>query len=335
MQRLPYPSFRTAASRAHPGPHRLRRLASVALVAAFAAAAAVPAAASPDGKTTTAEISSGAGALYYLYRLTSDNRKADATGRDADQLFDSKFASVRSIVPTKAAEELARSRGIALPAKTTVTVSISMRQARLNVLNDLMAANTNDPSLRKAYETFRACWNAFVFAAKADATNTKGETCEKGAAIPAGIDETDLQAALDAAPTTYQQVLDQRLGTYTDENQMRANFYAVYGDSLDLLINPSRGQVHNLDASTATSTTGSINVSDLVKNCATALDLLGCIGSLGAAESTAAANRRLDVACDVARRMWFPSLTTVKRVRKANGDRDFDERALFGAVPGC
>jgi len=149
------------------------------------------------------------------------------------------------------------------------------------------------------------------------------------------IDMVDLKTAVDTAPTLYQEVLDLRVGSHIDDNDLRAHYLYVLGRALDdALKNPKPGFIV-----TGASGTGSINISTLAKSCVFSLTATDCISALGSAESTAAADRRQDVACDIARRSWLPSYTAIKRVYatwiSSMPGKEIPYNLDFGAVPGC
>jgi hypothetical protein len=153
------------------------------------------------------------------------------------------------------------------------------------------------------------------------------------------IDMTDLQSAVSSAPALSQQIVDLRVGSHIDDDALRAHFLYLAARALDDAI-LGRQAPFQIFSSPAASGSGFIDVTSLSTSCVFSLDPKACITALGTAEATAAANRRLDVSCDVARRSWLPSYTAIVRRRSDarvadTADLEVDRSPFFGAVPGC
>jgi hypothetical protein len=147
-------------------------------------------------------------------------------------------------------------------------------------------------------------------------------------------DLTDLEAAIASAPPIFQQILDLRVGSHVDENSLRARQLYVIARALDEAL-PNAANSFTFGGATQ----GPIDISTLSSACFTGLDYTKCVPALEAAEATAAADRRQDVACDVARRAWLPTYTAVARVyktwSKASPGKDLPYNIDYGAASGC
>jgi hypothetical protein len=154
------------------------------------------------------------------------------------------------------------------------------------------------------------------------------------------IDITDLQTAVSGAPALTQQILDLRVGSHVDDDALRAHFLYLSGRALDDAI-LGRQAPFLAFTSTPGLSSGAIDVTAIATSCILNLAPKDCIGALGTAEATAAADRRVDVSCDVARRSWLPSYTAIVRRRieahptDPSADVNADKEPFFGAVPGC
>ncbi|HEV2738240.1 MAG TPA: hypothetical protein VGU66_06630 [Candidatus Elarobacter sp.] len=152
------------------------------------------------------------------------------------------------------------------------------------------------------------------------------------------IDLTDLADAISAPPLS-QQILDLRVGSHVDDDALRAHLLYVLARALDDSI-LGRPPPFPVAASFTAAGSGSIDLNSLANSCVLNLAAKDCIAALGTAEATAAADRRRDVSCDVARRSWLPTFTAILRTRKDAKvgplqDLDVDKNPWFGAVPGC
>ncbi len=295
-----------------------------------------------SGKTWTCIVVCGAALVYYLAKLRVDNNDADAQGRAADLIVN---ASWTSQLPGQPAE------------------LSTLRSVRAALINDIVGDVPADTisKYRANYESLRTCWNQFIYAGSADA-GTAGSGTQKAAKgnapdakvasasdAPAGsgsctddatnvlkqfnqtADTTDLNAAFTSGPSLYQQIVNLNVGSYADYDSLRASYLFYMGKLLHFEMNPSANKAG-----------GSLNVTDLATNCVTGLDALKCVGSLGTIETTAAANRRKTVACDVAMRAQLPMVTTLRRLKQrvkmldvVTEDPKEGPSYNFGAAPGC
>jgi hypothetical protein len=276
-----------------------------------------------------------------LAKLRVDNNNADAQGRAADAIID---ASWPSQLPGQPAE---------------MSTLRSVRAALIDdVVGDVPPSTFN--KYRANYESLRTCWNAFIYAGPAgggsstrsDGKTPKGNAPDAKAAATGNAasgsgsctddatnilkqfnqttDITDLTAAFSNGPSIFQQIVDLNIDSYVDYDSLRASYLFYMAESLRIEMNPNKAG-------------GNLNINDLASNCVTTgLATLKCVGSLGTIETTAAANRRKDVACDVAMRAELPMVTTLRRLKQhikmvdaVIEDPKEGPKYNFGAVPGC
>jgi hypothetical protein len=303
-----------------------------------------------NGKTWTCISLCGAALAYYLIKLGLDNGKADSAGRAVDAIINASWISLPNNSPA--------------PDST-------LRSARADLINDIQAITpARLATYRDQFESLRTCWNAFIYAAPLSSDKSKpsqppshagdsspGSGSAADSASAGGADSskagtgsctdgysnivkqfqgenadlTDLKNAFSNGPSLYQQIVGLKVGSNVDNDALRAPYLFYMARLLHLEMNPS-----------AIRAGGALNLGDLATNCVTGLSALKCISSIGSAENTAAADRRQDVACDVALRSQLPSVTTILRLRQritmTNPTTEATPegpRFNFGAVPGC
>jgi hypothetical protein len=277
-----------------------------------------PAAAQPDGKTTTLEIGIGAALLGNLVKLSVDNGKANRNGDDAMHLIE---APSPDTVRFPNAQP-----GSALPDRAMP----SARGLRAQILAAVKAGNA--PATRDQYEVLRTCWNSVILPpppdagadknpaaapAKVDCTKLPGDVA---AVVNTVVDPYDASVAFATAPSMYQQIIDLQVGSHTTENVLRVHMLYVLGE-LYLGYRPK------LPPGTPAA---ALDAKGVLTSCFLKPDLFDCAGKIGDAEASAAADHRTAVACGFARLAWLPTYSAIKMQ-----PGPIDENTNFGAARGC
>lgn len=286
-----------------------------------------PAAAKPDGKTTTFEIGVGTALLGNLVKLSIDNGKANRNARDAMDLMEDtsrldKLHFSRT-VPGSSATPPRSARGL----RAEILEAVRLDKAALN---------------RDQYEILRTCWNSVIVPAPADPGSGKNaapaaptQPSATGAvakldctardkdtdyAVKSVIDKYDASVAFSTAPSLYQQIVDLQVGSHKPENVVRIQTIYTLGE---LFLGYKPGPAPPIPGA-------AVSLSDVFTSCVAKPDLFGCIGKIGDAEASAAADHRVAVACAFARLAWLPSYSAIKL---QPGPIDMDTN--FGAARGC
>ena len=123
---------------------------------------AKPARAAISGKTWTCIILCGGAVAYYLTKLSIDNGKADSQGNAADAILDNDW------IPEETAPTGVGKSGTSLRA-----LRVDVINAAYNAQNALSGDTDNDKKLRAQFESFRTCWNSFVYAGPPKKTGTE------------------------------------------------------------------------------------------------------------------------------------------------------------------
>jgi len=309
---------------------------------------ATPVYSAPNGKTSTAEIVAGVGALYVLSQYFSALSKSKGSSGQAEGIVDATTDGVAS-----------------KPGVAPVTYAWSLRNIRDLIIYDVASAISGSKTSnkiavwRQEFEHYRGCWNRIlVQPAGAGAnsgagnsspakppTNQSGDslitldsstsagpanptTTPKNAAKPCDalfqdfnkslVSEKGAQPilAFDLTDLTsalsdkslYQQVLDQDVGSYATDNAIRSLFLTYIGEKLAIDI-----QTTGLTGAKATGA-GVKDYTSAVTNCGIKLaaDAFSCIGSLISLQQAFSAQRSQHDACVFSRGVWIPSFTAIK-----------------------
>ena len=336
-------------------------LAALAIAALITFQTPLAASAAPNGKTSTTEIMAGTGLVYYLAKLHIDNAKADATGKAADQVIEinRRLNPARKEIPGTSLRDIRTTllHHVAVATDSSGQWRTNFENFRTcwNLFIFAQPASKQAPQSPKATpqtggaspsrgspaSTALAAAPTGAPPAKtgSDAAST-ADSCVAGfdkidvalnKSNDSTVDFTDLASAMNSAPTLYQQVLDLKVGSHRDDDDLRAHYlyFAALAIDQQIPLPPS-----------LQSASGAIDVSGIAKSCIFSLtDAMACVTALGTAESTAAADRRQDVACDIARRSWLPTFTAIRRTYKdwsANpAGKSKPDDGSYGAVPIC
>jgi hypothetical protein len=309
-------------------------------MASLSIATAQPAAAEPSGTTTTFEIGVGAALLANLIKLQIDEGRSDRDGRQA-------MALMLADQDGGDASALSFRNGSDQPPPAT------LRALRLQILTTAISGEDK----RVAYEALRRCWNKVVSPEPSSAptaapaapsaalrsypeaagqskapdaqTNCASQSADEHATIGALIDEYDASVAFANAPSLWQQVVDDRIGSHAADNQLRLRTLFMLGEVF-LGYQPPSLRGPTLFKANEAGTTFSLQ--DAITDCVSTPSLFGCIQQIGAAEQSVASDHRTAIACGFTRLTWLPSYTAVTMARKAG---PIDENTTFGDAPGC
>lgn len=365
----------------------LRTQLALLLIASFVIIRPQAAHAQTTGKTWTCILLCGGTLLYYIAKLDQDNRNTDAQGNVADAFVDN---------PWQRADATSTLRNVRAAIIDNIYLLDEIQHSKgLAGYHPTVPTRDQWKKIRAQYENLRTCWNSFVYSttntdngggsaassaasgtdkgggkslSDASAAPTTGDTASSAsgticgadpdkiaAASGANLDSTDIQTAFSKGSTLYQQVIDLSVGRSIDYNAVRGEYlyYLASGfdNQIQALIGANRGGGGG---------GGDSGIVTTVTNCVVNLSPTDCISSLGTIESTYAADRRHDVACDIAMRAQLPMLSTIRRVlgslKQTNGanppvalvppagpltingnvETPLEGPGFnFGAVPGC
>jgi hypothetical protein len=331
-----------------------------------------PARAEISGTTWTCIIICGGALAFYLTKLSIDNGKADDQGRHVDALINKDRQTLPNGSPLPQSN-LRYVRGELIDTiiadATTPDKYGQLQKYRANYeslrtcWNAFVYASpaptakpsanpSSEPSAKPTVKPKESPGSKpIVKPTKDPSSEPPSQTTPSLSPTPAGdgsctqgsdkiiaaenlpIDEIDLKSAFANGPSLFSQIINLNVGTYEDDNNLRAAYLYAVAKDLELKLTGQAGAA------------GGVDLTSIATNCVTSLSTLQCISSLGNAESALAADRRKDVACDVAMRAQLPMVTTLQRLRNNTvnfgGSDDHTEtppegpNRNFGAVPGC
>jgi hypothetical protein len=351
---------------------RVLTVTAICVSLVFNAAPPRPARAEISGTTWTCIIICGGALAFYLTKLSIDNGKADDQGRHVDALIDKDWLTLPNGSPMPKSN-LRYVRGelidTVIADATAPDKYGQLQKYRANYeslrtcWNAFVYASpaptakpsespSTEPSAKPTVKpTERPRSKPTVKPTKDPPSDPAAQTTPSSTPAPAGdgsctqgsdkiitaenlpIDAVDLKSAFANGPSLFSEIISLNVGTYEDDNNLRAAYLYAVANGLELKLSGQAGAA------------GGVDLTSIATNCVTSLSTLQCISSLGSAESALAADRRKDVACDVAMRAQLPMVTTLQRLRNNTvnfgGSDDHTEtppegpNRNFGPVPGC
>jgi hypothetical protein len=325
-----------------------------------------PASAAPNGKLYTAETVAAGAIIYELLHLAVDAHKTAGSVRAANDVFLATPADGDSLANERAKVIYAVAKSVAL---TNTDPNLKFQRTRLRLyyedlrscwntaFSDPAPVSSPKPPEKASAAPTDATGSAAGGAHKLIGTSgdraatpqatPKPPSCDAlatndGYEPPDTIDAIDLAVSLKSAPSLFQEVLDQRVGSYDNNNLIRAQY--LQGVAADFVTRTA------VLAPTPSPMLGILSFgtgSDLFAKCfsklvASPIDCATELETLEVAAASALSHRK---ACDWSRHAWLPMFSAVKTVwasPRAPTSPPTDARTIrvindtdFGAAPSC
>jgi hypothetical protein len=167
-----------------------------ALVFGVVGQAATPAHAEPSGATRTLEIVGGGSVMYYGAQISAQNRKSKGARKEAEGYFDGSLAPLtygeyKFVARESPGQERADSKALSLEDLRGRIIAVAAADSMAITGDPADALTSADVNVktsalkRAAFETLRACWNAYLAAPAAPAPATATATANGDAASTA------------------------------------------------------------------------------------------------------------------------------------------------------